>query len=546
MPGCNSLLAGVPCNTDTQPYISWAALSQVTAAQSLGWFDVTVFGAIGDGITDDAPAIANAIKAAISSTSALTNRFATVYFPPLPPGGAYRLLTNAVNILILQGGNGASGCMELRLVGNGLDGPLLCDVGAGKKAFSVTSQLMEWMRITVENLTMLPGNGTYSTANGGSLVGAVNAKYGFEFGTGDHHGQTIIRNLRTVGLFVEDACLNLAGGNVYLEYQDDGSTVNNTGVNRGLVISNGCLTLSVPKAYSYGEFRIGDRIRGADNKILGGPVDYAAGGAQAFFYISGNTSSKTRIALNSVDQDGNRNTYFLIKDTDGIQVGSIDLANSNINMNTYGLYIDGCDSLWVRNTGFPTGIKRSILDLRNVTDAHCLSCSSSSLGVIVAQTTVGLLEICDTDLGPDTNAPYGVTSDAGATYISAAGVRARLRLSQAAIVSNTLVKAGATDGRVDQLATTDAAQLTTGICLDTASGAGKYVRVAEDLGQSVQVKSDGAGTLAPGDFLTSSGASAGRVKKAVSGNFGVVSNMSTVAASANALATGLALRTVAP
>ena len=87
---------------------------------------------------------------------------------------------------------------------------------------------------------------------------------------------------------------------------------------------------------------------------------------------------------------------------------------------------------------------------------------------------------------------------------------------------------------------TDSAQLVTGISQDAASGAGDFIRVVEQLGQQVTIKSDGTGTLVPGDPLTSSGASAGRAKKATAGGAPIISrSLSTVAASADAATTAL-------
>lgn len=116
------------------------------------------------------------------------------------------------------------------------------------------------------------------------------------------------------------------------------------------------------------------------------------------------------------------------------------------------------------------------------------------------------------------------------------GLRSRWRLSQAAIAANTLVKAGATDGRVDQLAVGDNARLAVGVALDAAAGAGELIRVVEEHGQVVEVKTDGAGALAPGAVLTSSGAAAGRVvATAAAGTNTVGSAVSTVAATLDLL-----------
>ena len=68
------------------------------------------------------------------------------------------------------------------------------------------------------------------------------------------------------------------------------------------------------------------------------------------------------------------------------------------------------------------------------------------------------------------------------------------------------------------------------------TGGKKRVRVAERSGQEVSGKSDGATALVPGDAVTSSGTSAGRVKKTTAGGTKIVGRvMSTAAASADAV-----------
>jgi hypothetical protein len=116
----------------------------------------------------------------------------------------------------------------------------------------------------------------------------------------------------------------------------------------------------------------------------------------------------------------------------------------------------------------------------------------------------------------------------------AAGTQWRGRFSQAAIVANTLVKPGATAGRVDQLGTNDAVSLAQGVALDAASGAGQFIRVIEKQGQMVSIKSDGAGTVSPGEALGRSGTSGGRVAVVTSGNI-LGRAYSSAAASADAL-----------
>lgn len=119
-------------------------------------------------------------------------------------------------------------------------------------------------------------------------------------------------------------------------------------------------------------------------------------------------------------------------------------------------------------------------------------------------------------------------------YVTTKGVRARLRKAQGAIVANTFVKPGATDGRAAQLSTSDGNPI--GIALDGASSAGDLVRVVEGFGQEVQLKSDGSSAIAPGDAIGRSSMSAGRGARTLSGPI-FARSLSTAAATSDYLVT---------
>jgi hypothetical protein len=121
------------------------------------------------------------------------------------------------------------------------------------------------------------------------------------------------------------------------------------------------------------------------------------------------------------------------------------------------------------------------------------------------------------------------------SYIVQNGLRARLRFSEAAIVASTLGKPGATAGRVDQLGVADDVTLTSGVVLDDAGGAGVLVRVVEEHGQRVAIKSDGAGVLSPATLLTRSAVSAGRVAGTAPGSAHAAIADGSAAAVADAL-----------
>jgi hypothetical protein len=155
------------------------------------------------------------------------------------------------------------------------------------------------------------------------------------------------------------------------------------------------------------------------------------------------------------------------------------------------------------------------------------SSGATDLSVDAATTSVLAIE--------NTFNSYLITDPAATpTTVVVNGITSRIRLSQAALVANTLGKPGATTGRVDQLGTADDATLASGVILDTAAGAGVNVRVVEQRGQRVSVKSDGAGTFSPAQRFTSSAVSAGRIKTvAAPGGIGIADG--SAAASADAL-----------
>ena len=507
-------------------------LSRSTASCAPGAFCVTdpqyAGGAKCDGITDDGPAIKAAGDAAFAVAASPANRFGELEFPACAAGGSYRIAT-PVAWSIAQ----ATGQSRLKIKGHGLDGPLQIAVGAANVGLSVYFSGIEWSFLEVEGIAMIPGNGSYTAP--GTFNGTRNAKYALELG--GSVGTVSVRNIQSIGLYVESV-LHLRDSSFLLEqFIDNGNSASGGGVN-ALVYADKVETLHVTKAYSFHEFRYGSLRDGSGTPV--GTVNYAGGTSDTFWRIAPSTVRKTRVSLRSVNQDGNRNTYgVLVLPTSGTTpIGSLVVEDSIWNVNTAGILVFYADSVWLKNSQFPLAIKRTIYGGVSVSDSHIASVASSGYGVVTVD--AGFLEVNDSDLGADTDSPSGVThTGTGVALARQNGIVHRLRRAQAAIVASTLIKAGATDGRVDQLGTSDPTNLAIGVAVDAATAAGKYIRVVEALGQGVSIKSDGSTAIVPGDALTSSTISAGRVKKSDGAATTVARSMSTVAATADLAVTGI-------
>lgn len=104
------------------------------------------------------------------------------------------------------------------------------------------------------------------------------------------------------------------------------------------------------------------------------------------------------------------------------------------------------------------------------------------------------------------------------------GVESNQFSTGAAVTANQLVKMTTTG--IQTLGTADASSLLFGVTQDSAGGASANVRVARR-GQRVTVLSDGATTIAVGDQITNSAATAGDVKKGASNVIGIALTAAT-------------------
>lgn len=78
-------------DSTTATGLIWATPATGSGSGVSGWFDVTAYGATGNGSTDDTASIQSAVNAALLRPGA------TVYFPPPPSGGTY-IVTDTIKL----------------------------------------------------------------------------------------------------------------------------------------------------------------------------------------------------------------------------------------------------------------------------------------------------------------------------------------------------------------------------------------------------------------------------------------------------------------
>jgi hypothetical protein len=509
-------------------------------AKALGWFDVTdpAYGAVGDGVTDDGPAFQLAINAAIDWTGPdFTTRYArragTVYVPPCAQQSSYRIAT-PVTFDLKQAEAGTGGPCSFRMICNGADGPIKPDLTNSQEVFYFHVEGLEWNRITIDNICSVSRDIVPSLSPSNTITrGATAECFSFlhiEMST----GSAVVNNMMSIGTWCTRAQLHLGGGADYTvnNYHDSGALSYDPAGNAGHIFCDQVGIATINHPFNYGEF------------LMWG-VDDTNGFADALIKIDPSSDAgwgPSQIYIRGIQCSNRCTNMVYCYPTHGgtVPAAIIDVNGFHAAVNTELCQIFYCDRFNLRNGKYIASVQRNILDggiIKHV-ELSGIDVSPGSEPLIILDGSCPHLEVIDTALGVVSGSPCGIElagDTSTAAFVTTNGVRARVRRAQASIVSNTLAKWGATDGRIDQLGTGDDARLVAGVVLDTAA-TNDYVRIVEGFGQSVPIKTDGAGTLAPGDQLTASGASAGRVKKTTSAGASTVGQcQATIAATADLL-----------
>lgn len=477
-----------------------ASWSIVGAATATDYFRVTENwggpGATGDGTTDDGPAIQRACDAAMLATG--NGRSGIVLFPPC--ADSYRVATPVVVAVGVI--NSPAGTFTIQ--GFGQDSPIKIDLDTTHDAFTLTGA-GEWFDGRLRNLTIITSdlnpNNTYD------------CRTAFKLGASGP-GSWDVEDITVVGVWCYAHLFHLLEGYFRLTNVHEGGTVcfgadytymihcdgtdlaEFDGIHsfwqhqyRGEVIENGsarCLIGITPRhSTDYNGNKDGTRIFGRN--IFSNPRNL-----QLFYCVGDATHVAKEICFEQffVSHGGNDLFYADHCDTIELHDGTVDTSGAN--------------------TQYDLGAAIKRYTMRNVDKG-----SAGGQHHVLADAGVQHIEVVDCGLDSTTGAPCGVklaNATSTAAFVTTKGLRARVRQAVGTVVANTIAKISTTTGKFAQFTTGDAAtpNIIAGAFLD-AGAADDFVRVVEELGQQVQLKSDGAGALNPGDRLQPSTAQNGRV-----------------------------------
>lgn len=462
-----------------------------------GVYNLYHYGAVGDGIADDSAAVAAWLAAVAANT-----RGGTAYVPK----GKFRIAT------VIPQQNFADGAF-VRFVGEAGESIFIPDL--------TTADIMLNLYMGTQNGNTCTWRGiTFLAPGGGGGAGALSCKSVLKW-TGAPFCTLRVTECAVVGVYSDRHMFDCQGG----QSEFDHNLLMGIGVTTGY----GLYEAAGVKGHFHhntlldlGEF---------DGALYSGGLVTFLVHATPMAPVANETLPSCSLTVEhcyhdegvafavSVDGTAHRMGAVAIRDIKS----QCETSASAVCVQLYRVNHAYLEDLYANSLGNAQAV---IVNLYDVTNCRMRSIvgetSHACQNRITADNACGTLELEDLVLSATDDYPAGVNSLATQTFITQNGVRSRVRLSEAALLANTLGKPGATAGRVDQLGTADDARLALGVILDAASAAGKCVRVVEQSGQQVQLKSDGATTLTMADTLTSSGANAGRVKKTTTGGASTV------------------------
>lgn len=479
--------------------------------------------------TDDAAAVRTALYAAgdyngTSFTTRFATRAGTAMLKKVPAGKSIRMDTGAI-FPTTQGGASGSGPVSLRFRGLLGDSPIKPNVGASADCLGMTmSPSVEWTQTFWED-TMYIGRDR-SFGSGADCDSALHVS------TSGGGGQHNIRAQHLNGVYCKTSGIHTSGGAQFRvqDIKNSGSQIYNGLGNSSILFADQVGNWSAENVYDYGE----SGYAGTDN---------ATGSADMLIRIDPSSASSwkgTRISARNLICGARTSNMIYCYPTHGAATAEQIHVEQFYQQVTNGtMEISNAQHVSLARGCLDASAVRNVMNLFSVAHATLREVTSNSGFEPTVTLDGGHLEVIDTPLKSATGSPCGVfpPSAVGAAncYVTTSGARHHVRRAQAAIVQYTLTKWGATDNRIDQLGTGDAAWLAAGIA-DQTLATNDYGTQLEQDGQPGTLKSDGSTTLAPGDLITASGASAGRGKKTTKpGDVYVAECISTVAASADAL-----------
>lgn len=476
---------------------------------------------------DDTPAMLAAFDAATTYNggTAVATRAGTVFFPPHPVGRPWNNATPFSRVMT-QGVDPNCDAVHVTIQGSGEIGAIRSAVGHTLIGIEIIFQY-EWYIAAFKDMCFISADPNHST------LPDCNAAVHLSSSTGPGW---LIEGCQFINVWARQAPMVVGAAATIIDFADAGSSGGFDPGNGGILYLDEPQIVNILGYFSYGESRYNG-------------LDYSSGAAFAAIWINPAQASNgwgpSTVSIKGMSTNIRTTWAVYCTPTTGTNpANAINVEDFHIVANTGGLLVDYCNHLELRRGSFTASVVRSFIDASHTNTVRIVDVDvppGGTAGKIVynsANSGTPVLEAVDVALSAISGSPCGIVLPDATTvsaFVVSAGIKSRVRRAQNTIVANTHIKPGATDGRVDQLGTGDDARLVTGVALDAAS-ADDFIRVVEQPGQQVTMKSDGAGILAPTDTLTSSGASAGRVKKTTTVGASTVGlSVSTAAASSDAL-----------
>ena len=472
-------------------------------------FDPRIYGGIADGTSDTGPAINLAFAAAIDYMTGYGSRFAgrqgIVKLGSARPRGAWNVVTPVLATWDQHGISGG-GPLGLILRGEGADGPIRVSCGPSEVAVTLTSAGQEWGQYGVDRITFISGNFDRTIAD---CTSALRLQ-------GSGGAMWWVNDLNAVGLTCTGDPLHFFGAAQYLltKIHDSGCVSGALPTtNKGFIHFDKPGIVSLDGFKGYGEYNYG-----AFSSIgSGGSPDNASGGGFCGVRItpSDDTSwGRSNVTIRNADF-GQCYTYSLGTNLAGSTpvVSTIVVENFHIQCQIGASYADHAGTITFKNGTWFAGAVRNFFEHYSVAKSHAENVDSTmgSLPKMLFDSGCPNIKIIDTPLASTAGAPCGVVladATSSVAIIETNGVPARVRRAQAAVAADTWGKPGASDGRVDQLGTSNDGRLVTGLILD-AGTTNDFIRVVERFGEEVPILLDASGGVSPGDIVKASSSIAG-------------------------------------